>query len=400
MNTFSMTYSINVANVNVVDFFVIETLRVFEPSLYEYLAVKQEKLVGFRSMPDKNKDQEMQLFLEECVEKTHEHKESVMKLLNIIFPIFRVSADDPVMVRKSMRICHAEMFTNYFTYAMNQYAVHPNAIKKLMIATRNVDALIQELSQYNDKKDADGYPLIFQVLHLWNGELRTNIIDTDSAKSIVSAILQIGNILLELNYSDSWNTMPKDWLLMQVLDNAVRNINDKTIVSRLIETQLSNSTSVDFLGMVIDFWSSDRENNRYKLPVDEAINLKQLWSEYVLQSDRFSKILTTKYAFQNVQRLLAWDTDSKAYTVIQKLLESDDGLLLLTMHAFSKVTIHEIGTIPRTRYEARVNLQMITKFMDVETLKKRLDYIKHTQTDADVISYIDQFVNALVNTTE
>jgi hypothetical protein len=351
-------------------------------------------------MSDAKRDQEMQSFLEECADKTNEYKESVKKLLRIIFPIFKVSADDSVMARKSMRICHGDMFTNYFTYAMNQYTVHPNVLQKLMIATRSVDELIQELSQYNDPKDADGYPLIFKVLDLWVDELRTHSIDTESARSIVSAILQIGNKLLALDYADAWNTIPKEWLLMQVLDNAVRNIKDKAIVSMLIETQLSHPTSIDFLGMVIDLWSSDRENNRYQLPVDEAIKLKQRWSEYVLQPDRFSKILTTKYAFQNLQRLLAWDTDSKAHTVIQKLLESDDGLLLLTIHAFSKVPIYAYGDIPRTRYEARVNLQMIIKFMDVETLKKRLINIKHTQTDASVISYIDQFVNALVNTTE
>ena len=395
MNTFSMTYSLNAKNVNVVDFFVIETLRVFELDLYEHLVVNQDKLVGFRNMSDAKRDQEMQSFLEECAGKTNEYKESVKKLLRIIFPIFKVSADDSVMARKSMRICHGDMFTNYFTYAMNQYTVHPNTLQKLMIATRSVDELIQELSQYNEQKDADGYPLIFQVLNLWVGELRTHTLNSENAQSIVCAMLQIGNKLLELDYSDAWNKIPKEWLLMQVMDNAVNNIKDKMIIPTLLETQLSNPTSIDFLGIVIDFWSSELQNHRYQLPVDEATKLKQRWSEYVLKPDQFSKILTAKYAFQNLQRLLAWDTDSTAHTVIQKFLESDDGLLLLTIHAFSKVAIHEYGTIPRTRYEARVNLQMITKFMDVETLKKRLINIKHTQLDTGIVSYIEQFLNAL-----
>jgi|GEM_PF-6432631 len=399
MNTFSMTYSLNAKNVNVVDFFVIETLRVFELDLYEHLVVSQDKLVGFRSISDAKQDQEMKSFLEECVSKTNEHKEAIQKLLPIIFPRFRATSDEAMTAWKAMRICHGDMFTNYFTYAMNQYTVHPHTLQKLMIATRSVDELIQELSQYNEQKDADGYPLIFKVLDLWSRELSTHTLDSENAQSIVCAMLQIGNKLLELDYADAWNKIPKEWLLMQVMDNAVNNIKDKTIIPTLLETQLSNPTSIDFLGIVIDYWSSESQN-RYQLAADDAINLKNLWSECTLNQDQIIRRLTSKYAFQNLQRLLEWDTHGKAYTVIKKLLESDNGLLLLTIHAFSKVTIHEYGTIPRTRYEARVNLQMITKFMDVETLKKRLINIKHTQTDTSDISYIDQFMNALVITAE
>lgn len=128
-NTISFAVPLLKGEVNLIDLFLIEAVKVFYPTFYDFIKNNPEFFIGYYSKSfgagsdDEKKNLFKQLFEDLCKPLSKREKDSIKDLLHDLFPILNqvflgITYTSSLNWQKDKRICSSKYFNRYFSYSV------------------------------------------------------------------------------------------------------------------------------------------------------------------------------------------------------------------------------------------------------------------------------------------
>ncbi|GHC11985.1 KAP family P-loop NTPase fold protein [Cerasicoccus arenae] len=157
VSTFEITFfsliEDSTLDVNQIDLFALECLRVFEPEIYQFLADKRALATGEHDI-DTGKE-EQKTFVEELLKLRRASDETQLyAILGELFPLLAqswggqgYSGGFMMQWRRELRVCVPEHFDRYFRYALSAQEVSEAEIRQILDRTKDRDQFVAEFSK-------------------------------------------------------------------------------------------------------------------------------------------------------------------------------------------------------------------------------------------------------------
>lgn len=197
-DTLTMTYPIVKGEVNPVDFIALESLRVFNPMVYDIIRKNKNYFVGINSSLD-----ELKNFHNSWVAQLQDKdKQPVKNLLKIIFPklqsVFGKKYYDEQQELKwqsQQRVCCSEIFPIYFRLTLLEADFSNTQIQAIVASACDAKLFGKKLIELSEQIRPDGTTQVRAFLEKLE-DSTLNEIPTDCIPSIVEAFFDVGEELL------------------------------------------------------------------------------------------------------------------------------------------------------------------------------------------------------------
>jgi hypothetical protein len=388
MNSFEMVYSVCAMDVNAADLLALEILRIFEPKVHSSICNNKDSLCGFRNHSEQSRDKEYVLHLNEygLLCSNEKNQLLVRELLPVVFPIFNRTADDTVNARDTLRICHSDIFMNYFEYSMNSQILHPKEVWKVMQPNITFDEMAKCLRDLYKPVNKYGSSQIFDLLNHWASQLSRVTIAEDDAVIIFRTLLLLNEEITERSGFANSNNLFSANAIKSVLDNVVESIrSEEELVTAFTDAIASDDISyLTAIGLLICRYSRPNANSKVCITADKFSKLKLLWLAKATSLKAFRKSLSGPIAFLFIEFLFEWDEDQKAQEAVQQLIQNDACLLDFVLPITRLAQQYRSSSIPEAAQQAEKYWSIISPVLTRDVLKARLDKLLTTNADSSV----------------
>ena len=275
VNALFVTYPPLASEVNAVDFFALEALRVFEPSVYETIRDNAQMFVGYR---DQNRDENDSLrkFHDRWLAAVPERRrESVRDLISEMFPKVESTwggsgygSDWLGIWRRSLRACCPELFQTYFQFGLPDGRLSRaelDAVLRIAEQNGDLDTILREASVI---KRSDGSSKVYELMERikdLDDELSPN-----AAARLLKAVFHNGKVLLASGEENNGMfSIPAIWRLRWFIDHLLSRVTSTDrydLLGRLVQDAQDLTVPL----YVVD---SIRENSSTGKPTrDKALN--------------------------------------------------------------------------------------------------------------------------------
>jgi len=139
INAISTTFPAVVEEVNPIDFFAIEAIRIFLPKLYDLIGSNGNKVTGLGSSKRSGLDRKLDAFRSEWIqllpnEVSDDLQDAMYRLFPGIGGRHSYTKDDLLEWRRHRRICHPDLFRVYFQLSLPSGAVSHGEVMALIEA--------------------------------------------------------------------------------------------------------------------------------------------------------------------------------------------------------------------------------------------------------------------------
>jgi hypothetical protein len=199
VNSLEMNLGMVYAEVDVVDFIGIESLRVFMPEIYQGIAENKSLFIHQRELFGDNRQlPEIKKNLDALFEKSELQAETARKISLELFPSLRsiygnmfYGNEWAVNWRKQKRICHEDNFDSYFLLGTPKGTVAHGEANEVLAQSTDFNLLVQIFSQYNQENRFR--KLLERILD------RLEELNQDQILGLIQALLIFGNSSLDIH---------------------------------------------------------------------------------------------------------------------------------------------------------------------------------------------------------
>lgn len=379
--------------VNPIDLIAIEALRVFEPPVF--WAISTSEAILTRSRQSREDSQQRKAAIEKIVELAAiGHRDVVRDLLKELFP--RVAGalggseygDDWIPEwTNSQRVCSPEFFKRYFRLAVPQRELSQSEFQLLIIAASNRKEFVASIQDLKASGQLDA-----AMLRLDDYKQK---IPLEYAAEFLPALFDIG---------DELEDGPGAFLgpFVRATRIALWYVREEPSVEKrgqLLITAMKASNGLSVPARLL----RGEDERRQKGGSDESFTIfttsqleeaKQLWiDKFVARSGAdivalagMPRFISMLYAWRE------WRGEDVVRTWVQKLLESEEGLVTFLAACAGVVTSHTWGDRTETR-RLVTRLQTIADFASVDEIESRVAALardKLTQEDSDAIASFER----------
>ena len=246
----------NVLEVNFLDFFVIETLRSFEPEVYHALFTNKHILIRSRqSQSLTSNDQENNI--EHILEKSkNANKDKIKFILETLFPnvcspnrLKLISEDEAF---NELRICHEDRFDRYFSLFMAQEDFYQYEFEEALEATKNKSDLLKIFSRLKDNDRLNSFLNKFAPY--------SQRIPEKNASQFLSAMFDLGDLVdneyNEIFYFNSFMA------IKQMFEQCSKNIKSTEDRRKIFMEAIDNSEGIAFPVIILyDEYKGERRSS-------------------------------------------------------------------------------------------------------------------------------------------
>ncbi len=204
-NALSVTYPIVAGEVNSVDFFVLEFLKIFRPLLYGIIRDNLKEFVG-TAVSNRYVGEDWKKFHENWFNQlTYSDKSNLVEVVKEIFP--KASAVWGTTYYNSLnewaiesRVCHPDKAEIYFRLAINQERISNKEWDDLLQKISNREDFSSVLIEYSNIKTRKGGTRVKELLEqIWG---RSENLSVDIAIKIATILINVGDFILKPE--DKW----------------------------------------------------------------------------------------------------------------------------------------------------------------------------------------------------
>lgn len=274
--------------VNVVEFLLIEAIRVFYPPVFELLRTNKERFSGALSEGsysnhETQKDTNKQLIEESINLCQNVDKENVIQLLKDLFPKIEscyrnihYGSDWYSIWDQKQRVCAPNYYSRYFTYSIGQQDISDLTITNILdycAKWKNSDPTLNPLNDILTPKNAEK---LISKLRTKSGQLTT-----EQSKALMLAIAQKSDQLpYQLQLFD-WNSpiIQGAMLIADLVQNLPKLERVKTL-----EHAIDNSASLDFIFDILRWVRTDDSSstdNNDALSENDIAQLSQYTADII-----------------------------------------------------------------------------------------------------------------------
>jgi len=397
--------------INLADFIALETLRLYEPSLFKAIKNNRGKVCGTpqNGDPDQNEESRFNLFLKGVSEERHDVAKQALQRL---FPRFRemgYSSEFSSIWDAERRVCVEAHFDTYFRLSLSEETLPIKRVTEMIERADDQDYIQSVMREAAANKRRTGKTMLPVYFDALNSHAPS--IDKDKVAPFMMALFEIHDeIDLEIDadrgFSGNANTTYRyHWLIRRLTDRRF-SLEERT---QLYEQVIDSSS----LGWLVDFTNSvrahyfDRKDGPKReedcLVAEEAVpKITDLALEKIQAAAKDGSLLhhnDLMYILYNWQDFNDNDSDAvRAWTDDQ--LDDDEALVIFAHQMTGESWSYGMGGFGSLgdRVSTRTVTAQINKDIDIldpDKLRAGLDRILKAKTlDQESLDGVQTFVHA------
>lgn len=397
-NTLSVTYPAVEGEVNPVDFLAIEALRVFRPKIYDVIRQNIDSFTGYAHSGGytNNRNEDLKNFLENFITQVQPNEHEQLKsLLMLLFPKLQsvwkntwYGAESTTNWRRQLRICSPDIFNIYFRLTIPEESISNAEMKRIVALTIDEKAFSTLLSEYSNKKQADGTTKARYLLGRLEDFIEKDI-SIASIPSIINVLFVIGDKLRLADKRRGMFDLGIDMQMLRLSYQLLRRLDEysrfQTLRNAIINGEATATILLDIMSLAQQHGkyggNADREEER----IISSAHLPEL-EELVVDHIQISAKKGTLLQTPDLLRILNfWQERGGLQDVIhwlQKVVKTDKGLLSLLENSLSKNYSQTIGSYSQ-QIHYRLDPQWFAAYIDLAKLMQRVEELnaKNDLTD-------------------
>lgn len=392
-----------VLDVNSIDLVLIETLRVFEPDVYDRLPEIKWLLLGIKPSliselsDEKEIDKKAIMSIVEHAEESQ--RDYIIEILQGLFPhieeLFGGTSYDQVFHDEweiDKRICSLQMFDRYFLLRLTENDITQSELNNVLSRVDNRFELVPEFRVFIKR---GLFPTLLSSLRSYTIEGK---IDTNNAIPFITALFDISDELPERIETITYDGFTKwiiieiiNWFLIQEKDNSRK----WDILKNSIKYTDGFSAPVLF---VINLRERYEKNELLFLKENEIEYLEKICLKKIEKASQSSLLISKPFQLQSI--LKYWSklsSPNEPINYIKRIINEKDGLLSF-LEAFLEITIRATGPEEHNIHEIKsMNLSNIEEYVTIDFLQQKL---KNLQIKSEELSgrkkyAVDSFFKAI-----
>lgn len=380
--------------VNIVDLFAVEVIRVFEPQLYENLRSSKELLTTGR--PRDRSEAARKAALEKIVANaTNGRQKELQEVLVRLFPqvawAFGGMERAPESYErwlKELRICSPDVYDKYLHYSVPPNDISQAELDDLISLSGDRKAFLSALRAVHKKG------LVSTAMERL--DVNKERIPRESAIPFLTALFDIGDELE--NRESPGSLVGPEIYLSRLVHRYLREEKDPKERLELITRAIRETT-----GLVQPVQLADRETDQKRrsespdkllVSESEADSLVSLCLKKIRDAADDGELYKNRHLATLLYRWLKWDGPEAPRKWIANLCASPAGALIvlnaLTHRGFSQTIDDHVG-----RVTTSVSLAELEKFVDVQFLEEKINQVSQSDRSVEERTAIQQFQKEL-----
>ncbi|WP_285354614.1 P-loop NTPase fold protein [Pseudomonas sp. lyk4-R2A-10] len=392
---FSLLKGRTTFEVNPIDLFVIECLRVFEPDVYRELARSKEILTK-NGIGKHEKEDSTAKLIASILEKSHSSTRStVEKLIKYLFPTIEwaiggtgYSGEYLKTWHREMRVCHHTNFDKYFQLSIPDGELSNSDLQEMLSLTSSAEdfaAFIITLKERGILKNS-----------LAQFESFSEIIPTSDGYDFIKGILDIGDVV---DHEVTGYTMfSSNTHLVRLVVAFLRRVEDIEDRGMLLLRCFQNTTGISIVEHILQSEENRREKSDANLVLlDNEFN--KLKDEFVnkldeMANNRPSELINHEHLVSFLYRWSRWGDKNKVIEWLKSETKSEEGAILLLKGFLTKISSYTIGDHSSTTNQY-IKLESIEEFIDINHLKQCITNINLEKYDQQSTAAVIAFREAI-----
>lgn len=398
---FNFTQVINKGNieVNPIDFCVIEAIRLFEPTFYEFMKVNNQLFTYIKPFSTNYNNNDESSRRDLLMEKLNEvNKPEILKeLLSIMFPQIKAFLNGESNTSYSggysddwiyeLRICTSDAFDTYFNFlpggdidkiSYYEIVIFSNSLENHKELTRCLD-----FYRKNNR-----LPIFLDKVEKFIGD--SNLFKLEHAKNFVLALFDIHQNLPE--YETPFFGYGLDVSILRIIFNYLKKSKDLEFRYEVLKycTVRTKSLYGALHTIATEIQSIDKKKEPELIPVEKLNEIKQICITKILEK---KQNLLSDENFQYILfRWKQWSTDNELQLYLSKILDNNKLLISFLKH-FKTTSRSSDGETIRKHY--KINFDNLKSFFDDLTIiEDKVKIIKNSEDELAnaEMEFIDYFL--------
>jgi len=364
---------------NPLDLVALETLRLFEPSLYEALPANRNLLIGGRHWGGYLNEDQKKKRTEAEVDRlllltSTEHREGLREILVELFPALfgRNNIDGDALVRQ-LRVGHESLFDRYFTMSLSSDDVSQADLDALQVNFSNPTEFVNICVSLKEREQLGA---AFERLDSYKQALPKS-----AFPRLITSLIDAGDLFPDKDDREflSFDALTHAWRLIYF---GLRPIEEEDQRFAHLKAGLVESSGLRLAVKIVANEERRPDSSSREHLVSEAqwMELKPIAVERIREAARDGRMKNASGLSYLLWRWQEWAGEMEAKDwILSQMSSSDDALWVL--RTFLSTSRRESNRVTFVRYH---NLETLARFVDIEELAKLtqpLDLEKQEQDD-------------------
>ena len=408
-NAISLTWPIIGGDVNIADFIALETLRLYEPSLFHKIHADKQKLCFVNTQYERDENNEIRFdhYLSEIKEEYHETAKLSLRRLFPNMEDAGYTSDFHAIWDAERRVCIDAHFDTYFRLTLSEETLPMERINEIIAKAydRNfIQSLFRDAAAKRRRSGTSLVPVLLDELntHAFN-------VPREKIESLLCALFEIhDDIALSIDdeHGSSFanTTLRYHWLIRRLMHQRF-SLQERTQLYLAALKRASVGWLVDFVSSAKDDYQPN-ENRAYReedcLVSKDAVN--GLVEEALRAIRSSAKDGSLLYHRDLISILYRWRdflendmSEVRAWT--DPLLQNDEALVIFARELTGKTYSHGIGVFGLgdrvAKQEIRVYINEATDILNVEEFLAGIERLQAAGTlNEDAQKMVDNFLEA------
>jgi predicted KAP-like P-loop ATPase len=393
-NILTVTYAATKGEVNPIDFIAIETLRVFQPMIYNIIWKNPQFFAGHLASQSPlvaTIDEFKRFHYSWLAQLKEPEKEAVRQIVIHLFPKLNTvwhntyySAEHESTWCKQLRLCSLEVFPNYFRLALAKSESSKTKMTSILALGKDASAFAENLLELASQKRSDGTTEVRAFLEQME-EYTQRAIAINYIPSIVQAFFDVGDRLLQTE-DEAYGIFDfgNDIRIGRIISQLLRRLMEPARFEILKEAMFKGSALSIIVGQVVT-WSQEQG-------ADRADELNPIESE-ILSEEHLKEIETISLnrlrgaSQQNSllqtpklpEILSYWQSRAKEEVEqwIEKIFETDEGLVNL-LEKFQRKDLSKQGSNGMDNISYELDPQWLEPYLETSLIVNRVRSLKQS----------------------
>ena len=374
--------------VNPLDLAVLETLRLFEPTLYEALPASKNMLVGGGHWTAYLNEDETAKRHKAEIDRllslaSEDHRESLRDVLSELFPALfgRENIDSDALVRQ-LRVGHESLFDRYFTLALAGDDVSQADLDALRGNFTKPDAFARICASLNERGQLEA---AFERLDAYKQSLPKGVFP-----NLIISLIDVGDSLPEKDARDFDTPSTRD-CARRLIRFGLKAIKTQEERFAHLQTGLADSRGVHLAVKIVHMEqrNPDTSPDEYLVTEEQGAALKPIALERIRTAARDGRLKAMRGLLDLLWRWQEWAGEQEVRDWVSAEVQDSEGALWV-LRTFLNISRRESDKVTFVRYQ---NLGTLARFTNIETLTtltKDLDLAKLQQDDIRALRAFQQ----------
>ncbi len=379
---------------NPLDLVVLETLRLFEPSLYESLPANRELLIGkkhSRYLDDGERKKRFAAGFNILLSVSSEVRREYLKdILVELFPAISGTKDvDQDILLRDLRVGHDFLFDRYFTLALSSGDIAQADLDSLRANFANPDEFNRICTTLKKQGKLE---TAFERLDVYRQQLPKS-----AFPQLITSIVNAGDLLDEKDDRKffSLDSLSYAWRLIYF---GLRSFEEESARLEHLKNGLSDAVGVRLMVKIVS--NEERRPNssssEHLLSEEQWEELKMIALERIRHASRVGTLKKLKGLSYLLWRWHEWGSEHEVKDwIMSHVTTTNDALWVL--RTFVSTSRRESNKVTFVRYH---NLETLARFADIEPLLKITQPLEIEKLSQEDKRALRAFRQALIWKTE